>query len=440
MNKHIHFIGIAGSGASACASITHSLGYKVTGCDINPTDEFTKHLKGIEIQKGHSTDHLNGVDILTITPAITSLDPQNPELLEAKIRKIKVLTWQEFLGRKLAQRKFVIAVCGTHGKTTTTAMIGILLEGAGFDPTVILGANVPKWGANFRVGLSKYLVIEADEFNDNYLSLIPDISVLTNIEFDHPEYFKDFLSYKRSFQNFLHKTKELIIANLEDHGTKETLMEEGASYGMFFKPIVDYSKTLIDFPLNSAGEFNRLNASAAYQVGIALNINPKRIQESLANFEGVRRRMEYLGKFNGARVYSDFGHHPTEIKATIEAFKEKFPDKKIILVYQPHMFSRTKALFGDFVKVFTKLPISQGYIMDIYPSREEDTGLIHSEELVEAIDEKKEPLEHSRFFYAPYKEELIQNLTDINYGVNKDDVVIFMGAGDIDQMARELIR
>ena len=181
----IHFLGVAGSGASAAAEIARSQGYVVSGCD--------KELNG------HSPNHLKNIDILAVTPAIFSLDPQNPELLEAKKLGIPIMTWQEFMGKYLQRQKFVIAISGTHGKTTTTAMIGTLLEDAGLDPTVELGAEVFKWKANFRIGQGKYFVCEADEYNDNFLNFKPDIAVVTNIEMDHPEYFKDFVAVKKSF-------------------------------------------------------------------------------------------------------------------------------------------------------------------------------------------------------------------------------------------------
>lgn len=431
--KHVHFIGIAGSGASACAAITHSFGYKVTGCDINPTEEFTRKLKDIQIQKGHNPSHLQGVDILAITPAISSLDPNNPELTEAKKRMIKILTWQKFLGKYLTKNKFVIAICGTHGKSTTTAMIGTILEDGKLDPTVILGANNPKWGSNFKVGTTRYFVVEADEFNDNYLSLTPDISVVTNIEFDHPEYFKNFESYKRSFQNFLLKTKNMIVANLEAPVVQEVLAFHLGSVRTesekFFKPVVDYSKNLIDFPLKVIGEHNILNASAAYQVGIALGINSEKIKKALRNFQGISRRMEYLGKFNGAKVYSDFGHHPTEIKATLEALKQKYNGRRIFVFFEPHMFSRTKALFNDFVKTFRELPAAKAFIVDIYPSREIDTGLVSSRKLVDAIG-------NVNIKYAPDPSKIIHELTN---QLISNNILIFMGAGDIDQLARELV-
>src|SRR3989344_5976868 len=202
MIKKVHFLGIGGSGASAAAAIAQHTGFEVTGCDLDISNEFTTPFSLDQLLKGHSASHLKGgnVNILAVTPAIYSLDPTNEELMEAKRLGIEVLTWQEFMGKYFMEGKFVIAVSGTHGKTTTTAMIAKILEDAGLDPTVELGSIVPRWGTNYRVGKGKpalsgaegYFVIEADEFNDNFLHLKPDITVVTNIEMDHPEYFKDF--------------------------------------------------------------------------------------------------------------------------------------------------------------------------------------------------------------------------------------------------------
>ena len=203
----VHFLGIGGSGASAAAAIAQAQGFEITGCDLEPKNEFTTQFKPSQLLKGHDPKHLAGVDILAITPAITSLDPNNPELVEAKRKRIPVMTWQQFVGEYLTKSKFVIAICGTHGKTTTTAMIAQMLEDADLNPTVLLGAIHPKWQANYRIGEGQYFVIEADEFNDNFLHFKPDITVVTNIEMDHPEYFKDFEAVKKSFKKFLSQTK-----------------------------------------------------------------------------------------------------------------------------------------------------------------------------------------------------------------------------------------
>lgn len=419
----VHFLGIAGSGASAAAAIAQTQGFEITGCDLELDNEFTKAFDKNELFSGHSPKHLENIDILAVTPAIYSLNPKNPELLEAKRNNIPVLTWQQFTGEYLTKDKFVIAVCGTHGKTTTTAMIAQILEDAKLDPTVLIGAIVPKWGTNYRTGKGKYFVVEADEFNDNFLSLNPDISVVTNIEMDHPEYFKDFAIYKESFKKFLLQTKGVVVANLSDPTISQMYHDRDT-----FVTYLDYAKNKLIFPLKVPGDFNKLNAQAAFQVGLLLNINTKTIKQSLQSYTGVGRRFEYLGEFKGAKVYSDFGHHPTEIKETMQAVREKFPDKKIWLIYQPHMFTRTKALFDDFVKVFKNLPADKISIIDIYPSREVDTGTVSSKQLAEAIH-------YDRLEYHSK-----EGLMDIFKNKAQDfDVIFFMGAGDIDYLARELI-
>lgn len=422
--KKVHFLGIGGSGASAIAAIAKAQGYQVSGCDKVPFNEFTKVFDQNTLFEGHSPDHLERVDILAVTPAIYSLDPNNQELLAAKNKGIPVMTWQEFMGKYLEEDKFVIAISGTHGKSTTTAMVGLLLENAGLDPTVELGAVIPQWGTNYRIGKGGYFVSEADEFNDNFLVSYPNISIVTTIEMDHPEYFKDFASYKKSFKKFLSQTKDKIIANYSDPGVKDVL----ASHLTSGSTSLDYSKQLIDFPLQVPGKHNILNASAAYQVGLALGIDPEVIKKSLQNFTGIGRRFEYLGEYNGAKVYSDFAHHPTEIKVTLETAREKFPDKEIVVIFQPHMFSRTYALFDDFVKVLKNSPADKTYILDIFPSREVDTRLVTSKQLVEAIDQEN-------VLYVPESEILEKIKTEA--GDNK--ILMFIGAGDNHKLAKELL-
>ncbi len=438
MSTRVHFLGIGGSGASAAAAIAQAQGFEVTGCDLDPHNEFTSIFQPDQLLTGHSSKHLacnlsgyrTNVDILAVTPAIFSLDPDNPELLAGKEKNIPILTWQQFLGEYLAKDKFVIAVCGTHGKTTTTAMIAKLLEDAGLDPTVELGAIVPKWKTNYRIGSGKYFVVEADEFNDNFLHLKPDIIVVTNIEMDHPEYFKDFEAVKESFKKFLLQTKEAVVANLTDPGAAEVVKVVMKAPQKNKVQYLDYSKNELGVDLKIPGGFNRLNAKAAMQVGLILGINPQMIQKSLSGYTGVGRRFEHIGQFKGAEIYSDFGHHPTEIQKTMEVTREKFPNQRILLVYQPHMFSRTKALFDDFVKVFQKLPVDEAFIIDIYPSREIDTGLVTSRQLVEAIHK------HSVSYIGSTSQTLERLKTQIEPG----DIVFFMSAGDTDKLAKELVK
>ena len=428
----VHFLGIGGSGASAAAALAKAQGFEITGCDLEPNNEFTTQFKSSHLLKGHSPKHLNvhpggghsNIDILAITPAITSLDPNNPELLEAKKLGIPVLTWQQFTGEYLTKDKFVIAVCGTHGKTTTTAMIAQMLEDANLDPTVLLGAIHPKWKTNYRTGESKYFVVEADEFNDNFLHFKPNITVVTNIEMDHPEYFKDINAYLGSFEKFLLQSKQTIAANLLDKSVAEIVKDVMKHSSV---SALDFNKIEVEFNLKIPGEYNISNAKAAFQVGLLLGIDPEIIRNSLNNYNGVGRRFEYLGEYHGAKVYSDFGHHPTEIKKTMEAAREKFPNQKIWFFYQPHMFSRTKALFSDFVKVFKNLPVEGIVILDIYPSREIDIGLVSSQELVKAIGK------NNVYFAKELKRQEFEQYA------KPGDILFFMGAGDIDKMARGLV-
>ncbi len=457
MATRVHFLGIGGSGASGAAAIAEAQGFEVTGCDLQPQNEFTTLFKPDQLLAGHDPVHLENVDILAVTPAIFSLDPNNPELLAAKEKNIPVLTWQEFVGQYLTKDKFVIAVCGTHGKTTTTAMIAGLLEDAGLDPTVLLGAIIPKWKTNYRIGKSKYFVIEADEFNDNFLPIKADIAAVTNIEMDHPEYFKDFEAVKESFKKFLLQTKKTVVSNLTDPGAAEVIkivMKEPRSQTSSDRgtnvQYLDYTRNELSINLQIPGAFNRLNAKAAMQVGLLLGIEPEIIKQSLASFTGASKRFEYIGEYNGAKVYSDFGHHPTEIAKTMEAVREKFPKERILLVYQPHMFSRTKALFNDFVKVFREVPADKQslrdeslkqslkfsqrsnfktFILDIYPSREIDTGLTSSQELVNAISKRT----------VTYLGNVTNALEKIKPEIQTGDIVFFMSAGDTDKLARELV-
>lgn len=422
----VHFLGIGGSGASAAAKIAQAQGFQVSGCDLEPNNEFTEIFKPDQLLRNHSKDHLKNTDILAVTPAIYSLDPHNEELEETKKQGIKIMTWQEFLGEYLAKDKFIIAVSGTHGKTTTTAMIAKILEDAGLDPTVELGAIIPWWSTNYRIGKGKYFVVEADEFNDNFLHLTPDITVVTNIEMDHPEYFKDFEAVKESFKRFFLKTKSAVVANLTDGGVSDVVKAAMKQSGIQY---LDASKNELGTELKIPGDFNKLNAKLAMQTALLLGISPDVIKSSLQNFTGAGRRFEYIGEYNGAKVYSDFGHHPTEIAKTMEAVREKFPQERIILIYQPHMFSRTKALFSDFVKVFQNVPADKIFIIDIYPSREIDTGLTSSKELVSAIG--KEEVIHA----GSATEVLDKMKPEIKAG----DILFFMSAGDTDKLAKDLV-
>jgi UDP-N-acetylmuramate--alanine ligase len=445
----VHFLGIGGSGTSAVAAIAQAQGFEVTGCDKEINNEFTKPFSKDQLFEGHSPDHIGSADILALTPAIYSLDPNNPELVAAKEKGIEVMTWQEFMGKYLEKDKTVIAICGTHGKSTTTALVASMMEDAGLDPTVELGAVIPKWGTNYRISADfrariamatprddvfasdqakqsqGFFVTEADEFNDNFLVSHPDITVLTSVEYDHPEFFPDFESYKKSFLQFMYQTKKLIIANFQDAGVREVLEIFQKDKEKSNHPeIIDYSKSEILFSLKIPGEHNKLNAAAALQVGLALGIAPEKIQQSLQNFTGLSRRFELIGEKDGVKIYSDFAHNPGKIEAALKTVRGEYPDSKIWVIFQPHMFSRTKALFDEFVKVLKAAPVDKISITDIYPSREVDTGLVHSKQLAEV----------SGLEYLP-KNDIF---SEVEKNYQNFNVLMFVGAGDIDEIARKL--
>lgn len=429
---HVHFMGIGGSGMSAVASIALESGFKVSGCDLQGPTIYTKFLekKGVKIYKGHSASHLRGVDILTVTPAVFDLSPDHPEFTNAKKKGI-VLTWQEFMGKYLQKDKFLLCVAGTHGKTTTTAMLGLVLEEAGFDPTVELGAIVPKWGANFRVGKSKYFVCEADEFHNNFLNYHPNLTILTNIEMDHPEYFKDFAAVLESFANFVRGSKNgILVACGDDEGVRRLIEKKLKNWS---GKIIRYSLSQWEkekIPLNLFGDHNRRNALGVLAAARVLGIEKEVVKKALADFRGAGRRMELVGEIKGVKVFDDYAHHPTQVKATLAGVRETFPKSRIWAVFQPHMFSRTKVLLDKFKNAFDL--VDEVILVDIYASREakdETKHTIHSRDVLRVIENP------SKRYIGSLKETskfLAKN-------VRKGDIVVCMGAGDIYKVSRWLV-
>lgn len=425
--KHLHFIGIEGSGASAVAAVAKAHGYHVSGCDQNLTGEYSSIFDPQTVFVSHAVEHLAGVDMVVVSPAIEISDPNNTELKAAKSLNLEILTWQQFLGQYLVAEMFVIAVCGTHGKSTTTAMVAKVLADANLDPTVILGAKIGEWGRNYRVGKSKYLVVEADEYNNNFMAYSPNLTVVTNIDRDHLEFFKDFDHIKQAFVDFLVKTKEVIVANLADSNVADTVKWVMKNTGV---KVMDSAKIEAEFDLKLPGEFNISNAKAAFQTGILLGIDPEQILKSLNNFSGIGRRFEEIGSLNGAKVISDFAHHPTEMEVSLKAAREKYPDQKIWLIFQPHLFSRTKLLFNEFAEVLKNAPIDGAILVDIFASRENDPGDISSKMLVDEVS-------MGNVEYIPTVEMALKN---IEPALTPKDMVIFMGAGDIDSIGREYLK
>lgn len=389
-------MGIGGSGMAAVAYLASKMGYAVSGCDLESQTAYIKN-----IYKGHDPKHLNGIDLLVVTPAVFYQSKKNPELVQAEKKGI-VVTWQEFVGKYLSLGKKVICVAGTHGKSTTTAMIGKLLTDAGLDPTVLVGANVREWGGNARFGNGKYFVIEADEFNDNFLHYHPDIIVLNNIEFDHPDYFKSEKEVENSFDKFVKNLKgEKILITLKD------------GFGKHFN-------------LKLMGKHNQENANLAYALGKKLGISNEVIVKSLESFEGVGRRMELIADRSGVKIYDDYAHHPTAIRLTLEGLREKYPTAKILAVIEPHGYKRTKALLPKYKGVFDG--VDKVVIGPIFKARDEIDKSITPQKVVKASGHKN-ALSFDSF------DEVIRKWKMEN---GKYNIVVVMGAGKSYLWAKEI--
>jgi UDP-N-acetylmuramate--alanine ligase len=426
-NKKIHFIGIGGIGVSALAGFYLAKGYKISGSDLG-SSEIVEDLRkqGAEIFLGHSASNLkDDVDLVIYTAAVTA---NNSELKKAKRLRIKTQLYAKALG-DLTKKMHTIAVSGMHGKSTTTAMIALMLEKAGLDPTVIVGTKLREWGnKNYRVGKGKYLVIEADEYNASFLNYWPKIIVLTNIEEEHLDFYQGGLKeIMKTFRKYVkHMGRSgVLIANAEDKNVMKIVKNVKCrvqKYSGKNKPV--------GLSLMVSGKHNISNAMAAIVVAKVLKISEEDTVKSLNNFSGSWRRMELRGEVNGAKIYDDYGHHPTEIKATLQGAREllqkskiQHPKSKIYCVFQPHQYQRTYKLFGQFVGAFGSA--DKTIILPIFsvPGREKDSikKKVSSKKLVEAIN-KPEVIFLDSFDKA--KDYLEKNL-------KKGDVCVIMGAGDV---------
>jgi UDP-N-acetylmuramate--alanine ligase len=426
----VHFIGIGGIGISALARYYLAQGHEISGSDL-ASSEITRALEkfGVKIFIGkHKAKNLpKDADLVVYSPAV---EEKNPELKKAKKLKIKCQSYPEALG-ELTKNHYTIAVCGSHGKSTVAAMIGLILTKAKFDPTVILGTKLKEFGdSNCRVGKSKYLVIEADEYKESFLNYRPKIIVLLNIEYDHPDYFKNLRHYILAYKKFVsHLPKEgVLVANKDDKNTFLTFKKR--------KKVIWYSlkekesgklKKILKIP----GEFNVSNALAALKVARILKIPDKISFKTLSQYRGSWRRFdEKRTKIDNLKftIINDYGHHPTQVKVTLEAAREKYKDKTIWCIYQPHQYQRTYYLFDDFVRVFKKHPVDKVIITDIYTvsgrESKEIMRKVNAQKLVKAINKEN-------VIYLP-KEKIINYLKKNLMG---GEVVIIMGAGDIYNLA-----
>lgn len=432
-SQSIHFIGIGGIGVSALARFYLAKGNHVTGSDLKQsalTDDLSKEGAYIYIGKQQAA-HVSPETILVIYTA--AISAANPELAEARAKGITTKTYAEAIG-DLTKGYRTITVSGSHGKSTTTALTGLVLEDGYCDPTVIVGTKLNEFnGSNFRNGRGAHLVLEADEWNRSFLNYHPDVAVVTNIDAEHLDTYGTVKEVERTFQEYLEKVPQhgKIIAN-EDN---ERLRNIAKKFGMkvIWYSLKDPEALLVRSLLKIPGEHNVSNALAALNVGRHLGIAESDILRALGRFTGAWRRFEFMGMLNGACVFNDYGHHPVEIKATLAATRDRFPFRRVICVYQPHQHQRLQYLWDDFVGAFDLADYT--LLVPVYDvaGRETDTArkAVSSIKLVTQLKKRGKRAEHASSFSAAKK--WIKNKTKTG------DIVLIMGAGDIDNLAREVI-
>lgn len=413
--KKAHFIGIGGIGMSGLARLFLHEGKIVSGSDRAPS-AITGALEeeGVTFFPSQEATNISpDTDMFVYTEAMAK---DHPEMVAARALGVPMMNYSDALGL-IANQYYLIAVAGAHGKTTTTAMLIDIFEDAGLDPTAIVGSLRAKTKSNYRAGKSKYFIIEACEYKRDFLAYKPDILVITNIEAEHLDYYKDLADIQLAFRELALKVPldGVVVAETSNPNLQPVL--EGLSCR-----VVDYKEHLnLSLPLKMPGLHNRMNAAAAKAAALEVSIPSETISKALQNFSGTWRRFEYKGELNGAPVYDDYAHHPTEVSATLAGVRELYPDRRIVSVFQPHLRSRTAELFDDFVPALAKadLPI----ITKIYDARNTGKDSMTAEVLVEAI-KKINPA-------ALYLETFAEIENYLRNDVSDSDVVLIMGAGDI---------
>lgn len=458
--KSIHFIGIKGVGMTALAVLAKEAGLRVTGSDLSEdfiTSEILKEA-GIEVFEGFNEGNVRKCDLVITTGAHGGLS--NKEALTAKNMGIPVITQGEAVGMFMRGRIFDrdfegISIAGSHGKTTTTAMIATVLKGAGYDPSYVIGTGkISSLGFPGHYGKGKFFVAEADEYatepnldkKAKFLWQFPKVQVFTNIEMDHPDVYPSLESLRQTFVAFLNNLSSdgLLVANGDDIEIKKILpyfSGRKVTYGfgknndfyleriniepekMFFQ-VKSKDMLLGDFSISAPAEHNALNALAAIAVSLELGVSIEKIRSSLSTFAGTKRRQEFVGKTeSGAYIFDDYAHHPTEIKATIASFKKRFPNKKLLCIFQPHTYSRTKSLFNEFAHAFSET--DETIILDIFASQRED-----KDETISSLILTNEMKKYSKkVVYLPTISRVVEYLTLEEKG--RDWLIITMGAGDV---------
>jgi UDP-N-acetylmuramate--alanine ligase len=446
---HIHFVGIGGIGMSGIAELLLNLGYRVSGSDLK-TSDITQRLEklGGVIFEGHAESHIAEADVVVISSAI---DSDNPELVAARQTSTPVIPRAEMLA-ELMRLKYSVAIAGAHGKTSTTSMVAAVLEKGDFDPTVVIGGKLKSIGSNALLGQGDFIVAEADESDGSFLKMSPTIAVVTNIDREHLDYYRDLEDIKAAFLNFIDKVPfyGLAVLCLDNESIQDLIpkiSKRYTTYGMSTqadfqaKNVVfkDYEsryalehrgEALGEIRLNVPGIHNVYNSMAGVAVGIELGIPFETIREALETLQGVQRRLEIKGEISGVTVVDDYGHHPTEIKITLQAAAACWPDRRKVVVFQPHRYTRTKALFDDFTRAFYQSDVLM--VLPIYAAGEKKINGVDSRSIYDGIRQHG----HKEVIY---EESFTAAIADLRAVLKPGDILLTLGAGDVWKIGEEIL-
>ena len=447
---HIHFVGIGGIGMSGIAELLLNLGYKVSGSDASSSD-LTRRLQSIGgvIYEGHAAKQIKGADVVVTSAAIV---PDNPEIIAAAQASIPVIPRAEMLA-ELMRLKYSVAIAGAHGKTSTTSLVAAVLDEGGLDPTVVIGGKLKSVGINALLGEGDFIVAEADESDGSFLKMSPTIAVVTNIDREHLDFYKDLDHIKEVFLSFIDRIPfyGLAILCLDDEPIQDIIpkiKKRFTTYGVSSQADIQaknieskglksrfavkhLGEHLGEISLNLPGIHNVYNAMASIAVGLELGIDFEVIKSALEIVQGVQRRLEIKGIARDITVVDDYGHHPTEIKFTLQAAKESWPDRRIVVVFQPHRYSRTQALFDDFTRSFYQSDML--VVLPIYAASEKAIKGVDSQLLFEEIRAHG----HKDVVFMPSFTAAVSHLKQT---LTAGDILLTLGAGDVYKLGETLLK
>ena len=448
--QHVHFVGIGGSGMSGIAEVLLNLGYTVSGSDLKRTATTDRLVSlGARVHEGHAADHAEGAHVVVVSSAIRR---ENPEVLEARRHGVPVIPRAEMLA-ELMRLKYGVAVAGSHGKTTTTSMVALVLDRGGLDPTVVVGGRLGVLGSGARLGKGQFLVAEADESDRSFLKLTPTLAVVTNIDREHLDTYRDLADVQEAFLGFVNKVPfyGAAVLCLDDPPVQDILPRverRVVTYGLSHQASVSardlevsptgarYTATLDGRSLGEVrlavpGTHNVANSLAAVAVGLDLEVPFEAIRSGLESFTGVDRRFQVRGEKDGVLVVDDYGHHPTEIRVTLDALRLRAGERRTVVLFQPHRFTRTQALWDEFCRAFHQADVL--LLTDIYPASEEAIPGITACALARAVAERG----HRQAIWAGDLKSATERLCA---EVHPGDVVLTLGAGSVWTAGEELLR